>query len=114
LSTATGIQFTSRVAVDLLLGTAAHESGGLKYIKQVNSKGDPIGPALGFFQMEPDTIADLYTNYLRYRPKLLAVVEQYKIQPLNTWDNMISNLPYSVVIARLQYYRVPAKLPHPN
>ncbi len=44
----------------LLMGTAAHESL-LIYTHQIG------GPALGYFQMEPATHDDCWTNYLDNR-----------------------------------------------
>ena len=45
----------SREAVDLLMVTAAQESHCGEYIQQIGG-----GPAMGIFQMESDTLADLY------------------------------------------------------
>lgn len=51
-------------AVDLLMMTAAHESNGCSYIKQIN------GPALGVYQMEPSTEADIWDNYLEFNTEI--------------------------------------------
>jgi hypothetical protein len=51
----------SESAVNLLLGTAAQESQFGTYFRQIGG-----GPALGVFQMEPDTEIDIWDNYLRY------------------------------------------------
>ena len=46
----------SQDAVTLLTGTAAKESIVGKYVKQIN------GPALGIYQIEPNTHQDLWHN----------------------------------------------------
>ena len=59
----------SLAAQQLVIGTAAVESGG-EYIRQLNN-----GPARGFFQMEPNTHEDIWINYLAYRDKYKEVAE---------------------------------------
>lgn len=99
-----GVDFMGESAERLLMGTAAQESG-FKYIRQLN------GPALGFFQMEPATLEDLYDNYLSYRPTLLNHLEDLRGRFPSRSAVLQSNLYYAVATCRLQYYRVPAPLP---
>ena len=54
----------SVAAEDLLIGTAIHESAGLKRLRQYDG-----GPALSYFQLEPETLYDLHDNFLKFRPK---------------------------------------------
>lgn len=93
-------------AEQLLLGTAIHESDGLKRIIQYAS-----GPALSYYQIEPDTLFDLYENYLKYRPELFEKIEKYKIKALSDEQNLILNLAYATAAARLHYFRFPDPLP---
>jgi len=93
-------------ASQLLLATAIKESQNLKHRKQIG------GPALGYFQIEPATHDDVCNSFLKYRPKLSALVTQTlslpsanKIKELQTNDN------YATAIARIIYLRSPAKLP---
>src|SRR5271167_3363149 len=58
----------------LLMGTAAQESQ-LIYTHQIN------GPALGYFQMEPATYDDCFTNFLDYRAALKAQVLAIRTTP---------------------------------
>ena len=51
----------SPVAENLIMGTAAQESG-FTYIKQLGG-----GPALGMFQVEPATAEDILFRYLKIR-----------------------------------------------
>lgn len=91
----------SQEAEDLLLGTALVESR-LFYMRQLED-----GPALGFFQMEPGTHNDIWENFLRYRPKLQAKVMCVADRP----QDMITNLIYAAMMARLQYFRDPEPIP---
>lgn len=95
----------SKSAVNLLLGTAAHESKMGEYLVQVN------GPALGIFQVEPGTLEDIYRNYLAYRPSLLKRVEALRGVDMSREESLVSNLAYATAIARLVYRRVPEALP---
>jgi len=92
-------------AEELLLGTALQESG-LRNIQQVG------GPALGYFQMEPNTHDDIWRNFLAYKPDLSAKVKGLLpngVEPLPS--DLISFPLYAAAIARILYLRVPAPLP---
>jgi len=104
----------SPAAERLLYGTAMHESAGLLYARQIE------GPARGAYQMEPATLADLWANWLFYRPAQAqwlraagpAVVlgaEGKGIDPAAA-INLFSPL-YATVAARLHYMRDPEPLP---
>jgi len=96
----------SESAVNLLLGTAIQESR-LTYLKQ---KGG--GPALGLFQIEPATLNDIYFRYLLREDKreLMERVQRFTTQQ-GIRDQVISNIPFAVVIARVRYLMVPEALP---
>jgi hypothetical protein len=101
------ISLWSDAAEYLLLGTAAQESQLGYYLTQIH------GPALGIYQIEPATHADVWQNYLEYQPYLAEKV-QTLLSPFNTQDKdqaLITNLAYSTAIARIIYYRVPQPLP---
>lgn len=87
-------------AVHLLCGTAAHESLGGKFLKQIN------GPALGIYQMEPATEQDIWDNYLSHRQN-----RHYFMRDLGEQD-LIRNLTYATAMARLSYYRQNFQAPH--
>ena len=96
------------------------------YIKQWK------GCALGWFQIEPDTHTDLFSNYLFSRHDLLTKVlllTKYSSEISNTFNKkqyckdfindkkylnleaeLITNLEYQVAVCRLVYYRKPFKL----
>jgi len=92
-------------AVQLLVATALTESG-LQYVKQLK------GPALGLFQMEPETHDDIWGNYITYRNDLADKVSEIDMNC--TANNMIWNLKYATVMARIHYLRVREPLPKMN
>ena len=100
----------SQSAENLLIGTAMVESR-LHYIHQL--KG---GPALGIYQMEPNTHDDIYSNYLAYRPELkkkaLSLAGRCNQDDLS--QEMIGNFNYSTAMSRIHYLRVPERLPDPE
>lgn len=98
----------SLAAENLLLGTAAQESKLGSYLHQIN------GPALGLYQIEPNTHSDLWGNFLNFRPQLSALVRGLVPSSFNVNDSvseLIWNLSYATAIARLIYERIPAALP---
>lgn len=87
----------------LVLGTAMAESG-LRYVKQLGK-----GPALGLWQIEPATEADVWENYLAYRP--LAQVLVSDVRGVAHPMALAGNMPYGAMMCRLIYYRAPESLP---
>lgn len=100
------VDLYSESAVNLLLGTAIQESR-LTYLKQ---KGG--GPALGLFQIEPATLDDIYNRYLQREDKkeLMGRVQQFTTRQ-DVREQVIGNIPFAVVIARIRYFMVPEALP---
>ena len=95
----------SENAADLLLMTAAHESLGGKYLKQVG------GPALGIYGMEPTTFRSINDNYLDYRPELKRAGMSLSLNELSNPAEVIYNLVLATYMARIQYFKVPKALP---
>lgn len=97
--------FHSIAATNLLLGTAAQESRFGTYLWQIN------GSACGVFQMEPLTEMDIWGNYLHYHKNIMHKL-QITTGVLSSCPNkLVENLPYAICMARIQYLRVPEKLP---
>lgn len=92
-------------AMELLLGTAATESGLGFWLRQVE------GPALGMWQMEPNTEQDCYLNYLQYRPELLSRVIKLRDSAGVKGDELATNHKYACAMARVKYRRSPLPLP---
>lgn len=96
---------------NLLLGTAIVESQGLSYLHQIG------GPALSLYQIEPATHDDIWDNFIAYREDLASKVRSFASQRWFTEDDeamdseLMTNLAYSTVIARVHYMRVPEPIP---
>jgi hypothetical protein len=99
------MELWSEEAEDLLMGTAAQESHLGTYIHQLGG-----GPALGIYQMEPNTHNDILNNYLSYREELLEDVEQY-CTGVDLNRDLMCSLHYATAMARVHYLRVPESLP---
>lgn len=97
--------FYSKDAVDLIIETAITESGNFKYLKQIK------GPAVGFTQIEPDTIKDCWNNYIIYRKDLTAFILSLGFNPDDMEFSIWSNLGLQIAFTRICYYRRPGKIP---
>lgn len=97
----------SPAAEALLLGTAAQESRGGRYLAQLR------GPARGIYQMEPRTHDDLWRHFLPSRRPLKALLLSWAHDPAPypSPDQMVYDLRYATAMARVHYLRVPAPLP---
>lgn len=85
-------------AVNLMLGTCAVESNFGEYLKQIN------GPALGIYQIEPNTEKDIWENYLKYHNNFKnIIINDFKIKTYGTYE--VQNFGYQTIIAFLCYYR---------
>lgn len=92
----------SQSAENLLLGTCAQESQMGSYVAQVN------GPALGIYQIEPNTYQDVLNNFLRYKPALNNTVASLAETSIRS---LMVNLDYATAITRIIYLRAPEPLP---
>lgn len=97
------INMYDEAAEQLLLGTALQESI-LTYTRQIG------GPALSYFQMEPNTHDDIWLNFLRYKPAIAQlIVNLLGDQPDASY--LETHHQYAAVMCRVHYYRAPARLP---
>jgi len=99
------IDLDSEDARSLIYRTGKAESG-YRTLQQYGG-----GPALGFFQVEPNTAIDIWDNYVMFRPKY-----RDKLYTLGFDDGtlefcLLSNIGLQVVFCRLHYRRVPSALP---
>lgn len=95
----------SEEAVRLLLMIMAHESRKGYYIKQT------VGPAVGVYQMEPATHADI-VRFLKRKPDLYEAVNSWNCP--NSFDepeSMMGNMYYATAMARAFFLRFPEALP---
>ena len=106
VETLKGIGKYSPEAVRLLLGTAAQESKLGYYIRQLGS-----GPALGIFQMEPNTFYDICNRYLVHKKELRQkILVECNIMTLKP-EMLVYNLKLAICFTRVHYLRKPAALP---
>lgn len=100
------LQMYNTDAEELLVFTCATESLGGKYLQQVN------GPALGIYQMEPDTYTDIWENYIKNRGALLNMLTlNFDVARIPLPERMVYDLRFATAMARLHYARVKEPLP---
>jgi hypothetical protein len=101
------IELDSAAAEQLLLGTALQESD-LRATVQ-----DGGGPALGYFQMEPNTHNDIWTNYLAFHADLAGKVRSLAGVAAGAPNAriLVTNHRYAAAMTRVHYLRVSAPLP---
>lgn len=94
-----GGNYNSKESRFLLLGTAAIESNCGHFIKQVG------GPALGIWQMEPDTYDSIWTHCDALRSNYLSDLVESLTDDLYTdeYDQLIKHPMYACAMARLKY-----------
>jgi len=98
----------SRNAEQLVMGTALAESG-LFFIQQIG-----LGPARGFFQMEPATHDDIWENYLRHKLDLVNDLKGLLVRDMDLHDQLYGNLFYAAAMCRIHYLRFSEPLPGPD
>ena len=92
-------------AVDLLFETGMAESG---YRALVQKGG---GPALSFFQIEPNTAKDIFNNYVEYRQPLVEALIHLGLDPMDLDFSVKTNIAIAVCMCRFHYRRVPSAIP---
>lgn len=107
----------SEVAENLVVGTAAHESGGFRFLDQITSteaSDEKLGPAFGLYQIEPATMDDMWdSGFLRdprHRRYGEAAVMFLATSPSRA-EQLATNLCWATAICRLRYYRAQPPLP---
>lgn len=95
----------SQAAENIVVGTAAHESGGFKYRRQVG------GPALGLFQIEPVTHDSIRNEWHKTHPEIIDLLDKYLIPGHDAVDQLVDNDHYAAGICRLKYAGVKDPLP---
>ncbi len=101
------MELWSHAAEEILLMTAAHESHLGRYLEQIR------GPARGLYQMEPNTLYDIWDNYLHYRPEVSEQINHLTGIDGPDLGHLQYNPIYSTVMARLHNRRAPGALPEP-
>lgn len=104
-----GAKLWSEKAEDLLMGTCAQESALGRYRRQIGG-----GPALGIFQMEPETFNDIKHNYLVYKKTLCKGV--LKAMDVTSLTHLVPEMlecddELAIIFCRLHYLRVTEPIP---
>lgn len=111
------------VAERLVMGTAAHESDGFRYLHQLGG-----GPALGLFQMEPVTFRDLWARFGADPDKGQGTALGWKLSKLSggyipspapptdshlqaLTASLTYNLAFAAAMCRVHYYARPFTMP---
>ena len=95
----------SPAAIRLLAMIAAHESGGFRYVQQMNN-----GPAKGLLQMEPVGLEEVQ-RYLNLRPEKFREMPEPGALHL---DVLIFDAELAIACARVFFMAKPEPLPHPD
>ncbi len=97
--------YYSYEAHELIYRTGMAETG-YRALKQYNG-----GPAIGFFQIEPDTLKDTMKNYVKYRPPLKACLLELGLDEKDLEFSVLTNIALQVAFCRIHYRRNPHKIP---
>lgn len=109
IPTLKSIGLFSEAAINIIMGTAYQESGGGYYIHQIN------GPALGIYQMEPNTYNEIIDWYRSNNQDIL-----FKVLDLTEYDRiplperLMYDIQYATAMCRLYYYHINTPLPDSN
>lgn len=101
------IGLASPAAINLVTGIGLVESG-YRTRKQIG------GPALGFWQMEPATEQDCWTNFLDYRPLLSGLLRKLASPEQPSSLLLLTNDAYAAAMCRIRLYRSSDPLPDAN
>lgn len=100
------LQMYSEDAEELLVFTCAVESMGGTFLKQIN------GPALGIYQMEPNTFFDIWQHYIILKNDLfMKLITQFACASFPTEDRLVWDLRFATAMARIHYARISEPLP---
>jgi hypothetical protein len=103
------LQLYSQDAVQLLLFTCAVESDGGTYLKQLQ------GPALGIYQMEPNTYNDIWQNYILGKSEIkLRLLHNFEAPTMPSEERLIYDLRYASAMTMIHYNRSKDPLPNAN
>lgn len=102
------LRLYSKNAEELLVFTCAAESLGGTYLHQVK------GPALGIYQMEPNTYTDIWVNYIRGRNQLATLMAMhFGCNKIPEVERLIYDLHFATALTRIHYLRISHNIPEP-
>ena len=91
-------------ALSLIMRTGWAESG-YRALRQYK------GPAIGFWQVEMDTVKDTLDNYGAYRPHIMKVLETLGLDMEDLEFSILSNISLQAAFCRLKYRRDSKPIP---
>ena len=97
--------YYAKELVDLLLLIASVESELGRFTRQLGG-----GPALGLFQIEPNTANSVYDDYLKFRTELMVRVDAYRVEGSLEY-NLEYNILFQIVFARIMLRRIKELIP---
>ncbi len=100
------LRLYSKGAEELLVFTCAAESLGGTLLQQIK------GPALGIYQMEPNTYTDIWSNFIRARNQLATLMAlHFGCNRVPEIERLIYDLHFATAMTRIHYLRMPGNLP---
>jgi len=105
------LQFREPELKELLVFTCAVESEGGTYVKQIK------GPALGIFQLEPNTFTDLWHNYILRKPDIVNLLSlNLGVHKIPDPIEIVTDLKLAVAFCALlyKYRKAQIKSTNPN
>ena len=100
----TDLNMHSEEACDLVYRTGMAESG-YRALAQMG------GPAISYFQLEPDTINDVIKNYLYYRKPLMDKLVKMGLDESDPNWSVMTNIAVAIAMCRLKYRRDSEPIP---
>jgi hypothetical protein len=92
------LQFHDAELKELLVFTCAVESEGGTYVRQIK------GPALGIYQLEPNTFTDLWYNYILRKPDIVNLISlNLGVHRMPELVEIITNLKLATDLCALLY-----------
>ena len=91
-------------ALSLIMRTGWAESG-YRALRQYK------GPAIGFWQVELDTVKDTLDNYVAYRPHIMEVLEELGLNTEDLEFSVLSSISLQAAFCRLKYRRDSKPIP---
>jgi len=103
-----GMDSYSDDALAMVVRTGMAESGYRAL--RGHGKGNP---AIGFWQIEPNTLLDMMRNYINYRPKYRVLLEDLGMEFAgdDIQISVMSNMAVQAALCRLHYLRDKDPLP---
>ena len=93
-------------AYNLVFETGLAESG----YRAIEGYGEGK-PAVSFWQLEPETIRDMWDNYISYRKPLIEACYKLGLIEANKVFSVFSNIALASAFCRIYYRRKPGAIP---